>query len=401
MLRRLLLTNIRRQFSTSSILSKSYLSEEYKSPEIWQQRFKCPHLNVSEDVIKAINNKILSNRELTNLEVDIFINIATGSKDDIAQLKEANQLIQKLRASTYAHTLLPSTQHAICRLFLSAGHIQSLITILDQRVRFGIFPDFFTMNLLLNECLDKDQLANASKLASLVMIQEEFGMNPLTDAMSALSVVKYLESKTDFSDWPKSDTIEDPMFTVETIYDPLMEDQVDDTKIETKNSNDEGDEEEEDVQYVRIPWLRNSYDDHHFDLNDPKLICGKTCLALGDTYMKEDEQFGNRLISIGKALYEGAEKVQEDALVGLCLAAEGKVAESKKVENDDIEDLRRKIDDWSDLRRSVQAFHDTQQEKENIIEEMKRKKKEIQLKEQYLYFYDDLKKRNLTRLEYE
>ena len=273
-----------RRFSTSRPAYEALLSSNYKSRRLWDERYNCPLLSGDEEQIKVINNKIVMGNELNSLEIDIFINIAVPRAEETVQLEESVKLLRRFRKSLHAHTQLPSTAHAISRLFLESKRLRSLVNLLDNRIEFGIFPDFFAANLILDEAIDKEMYSVAAKLASLIMLQEEFGVNPITDRLALFSMCKYIESKTNFSDWPVGEISKDPVLSG-VLEQANAFDQIQDKSKEGEEKKEEqGDEEEEgeeDAQYIRIPFLRTPYNDLHFDLTSPRLICGKTLRALG------------------------------------------------------------------------------------------------------------------------
>lgn len=439
-----------RNFSTSRILRRPTLSADYKSQKLWEERFNCRLLS-DEAIIKRINNKIISEDDLNTLELDIFINIASPSREETVQLKESARLIKKFRRSVAAHTLLPSTHHALCRLFLTSSSLTSLITLLDKRVDYGIFPDFFATNLLLDEALDKKEYALAAKLASLVMLQEEFSINPITDNMSLYSIAKYIESKTNFEDWPKCDVTQDPI-----LGEPKDESDVNSTvneneaEVENKEENNEEgeEEEEEDAEYIRVPFLRNPYFDNHFDLTNPRLICGKSMSMLASTFSNKDDVTvqQTKLISnillghwtsaitsldscrnlnyLSMPLQEvalfyldnlhsvEAPKDEESAALrsGLTSATKSEKPLSELVESiyktphenekKDIGDLRTSFTECSSMRENILKKLDDFKAREELIAEIKAKKEELKLQEQYLYFYENLKKKRVTRIDY-
>ena len=461
-----------RRLSTSRNLAVPSLGTEYKSQQLWESRFNCPALNDTSK-IKAINTKILSGAELDFIEADTFINIASNRGSDFSALQEATNIVRRLRKSLYAHIVLPSTHHAMCRLFLESNRLSSLLLMLEERIEFGIHPDAFALNLIFDEALKQDQLAIAARAAALVMIQEEFGLHKLTDSFALYSVSKYIESKTNFKDWKLLTLDEDIAFNASA--DPnaleLKKAELESNKAEIDETQDQasdeaseevsGDQEEEesyeededDAEYHRVPWLRNPYFDDHFDLKNPREICGKTLTMLGTQYeqdksedlavrchilgnilrghwsqaqsaidkalqskLKFDTSFSDLIQHYMKDLHELKEpdnRTERSIMSGLKkLPQKGRapklsdLAESHfeklrpSVERNDIDWMKKSVNSWSALRFDYLNSMKAVEDKKNLIAEIKEKKEELKRREQYLYFFDNLKKQNLTRIDY-
>jgi small subunit ribosomal protein S27 len=442
-----------RRLSTCRIHYRPTLGTDYRSKNLWEDRFNCDLLGNDQNIIKTINTKILSGVELNNLEVDVFINIAASRQGETAQLSEAARTLAQFRRSLSAHTLLPSTSHAVCRLFLDSGRIESLVRLLEKRVEYGVFPDPFILNILFDSALEKDNLALASRLASLIMLQEEFGMNDLNDNFALYSVSRYIESLTDFNDWIESVQTPDPILEPEKYEQHQVDSKEKENNMDKVGGDEEDDEEdEEDAEYIRIPFLRNAWHDKHFDLTNPREICGKTLLMLGrhlDGRLKETN-LGARCMFLGNILQanwleaikslstckqskvpfdqsfreaarfylenlhqlEGPDETDKKSILkgleespqaqlSISQEAEQRHAKLRDLEQTGIEELRRDIQLWSEIRHRTKRARDSFEERQKLIAEIKAKKEELKEREQYLYFYDDLKRRNLTRIEYD
>lgn len=439
------LTIIRR-FTTSSSLRKSYVSSNYKSKDIWDKRFSCSLLGSDDSIIKTINQKIITGNDLDNVEIDIFINIASPSSSEIAQLQESLRLLTRFRKSLYAHTLLSSTHHALCRLFLNSEKLDSLISILEDRVKYGIFADFYSMNLLLDTAIDKEDYLSATRLATQVMLQEEFGINRITDRLSLLAISKYIEQKVDFIDWQNVNNQVDKLLNLDEI-DEQEENQERSEETDNKEKKEDEEEQEEDAEYIRIPFLRNPYNDNHFDIKEPRIMCGKTLSALSHNFLDSDNRLATQIDFLGLILQtkwdEAMKKLEEsnfefdksikslcryylDNLNGLSepeqdiksklttklgdiieneqpilsMFAESKCSEIKDSESEDIKELLNNLTEWSNIRKTVLIEKQQKIARQKLIEEIRAKKEELKNKEEYLYFYDNLKKSKVTRIEY-
>lgn len=234
------------KFSNLNKQLRTFLSPAYYCNEHWEQRLNSPILqkvNVEELYID-LEQRYSKTKQISAVDVDIFVNAVRDKEFN----DEILDVMHKLRLSAETWKTLDSSAHAVIRTLLNSGLKTELINVIDDRLNYGLFLDNYTANLLLDIFWkDKDYLAG-TRVASQIMLQEEFG-TPLTDSLCLLHCYKYLK---DPKEWPK--------------YEPEPE-------------------PEEEVK-VRVKYLRNPYDDEHFDLRDSNKIIGKTLIGL--TKGKED-----------------------------------------------------------------------------------------------------------------
>jgi small subunit ribosomal protein S27 len=77
------------------------------------------------------------------------------------QLEELEDLLHRFRRCSATTEMMDSTVHAIVRQFLRFNRTDTLLRMLDDRVNYGLFPDSFAFNLLMNRFLvDKNYLGN-------------------------------------------------------------------------------------------------------------------------------------------------------------------------------------------------------------------------------------------------
>lgn len=250
--------------------TRSFLTDAYNCNEVWQERMNCSVLKKVEH--ELLYHKLCSmldsgSKQISAVDLDIFANSLT----DKTYIDELEDLTHKFRLSAQAGTLLPSTHHAVIRLFLKSGNIQDLIRILKDRLNYGIFPDYYLSNLLMDTFIKENNFRNAAVIASNQMLQEELD-NEITKSMGLYSCLKYINNPTD---WDDTKTI-----------------------VEEKIDNEDNDEEEE--TRVRVDFLRNPYFDNHFDLTDGDHLVGKTMLAISKT---DNTVLGNSFKAIGLAYY--------------------------------------------------------------------------------------------------
>ncbi|KAF2884098.1 hypothetical protein ILUMI_22066 [Ignelater luminosus] len=250
------------------IQSRTFLSQAYYCNEVWEQRFQDPLLQKVnlDELYNELDQKYQKSRNISAVDVDIFVNAVKEETYDDEML----DLVHKLRMSADSYNSLSSTSHGIIRNLSNFGKTEQLLSVLDDRLNYGIFLDDYTANLLLDTFWKKKDYLSGARTASQLMLQEEFE-HPLCTSLSLLHCYNYLLNPTEWPQPPKPD------------------------------------EPEEEVK-IRVNYLRNPYDDNHFDLRDPIKIVGKTLLMA-------TKQLRNTLDKslhlLGLALFEANEEANQ------------------------------------------------------------------------------------------
>ncbi|KAL2747364.1 hypothetical protein V1477_004056 [Vespula maculifrons] len=246
-----------------------FLTEAYQCQEAWDRRLDSPILQQIKpaDLYFELESKFNNVGKVSAIDIDIFANVI---KDKL-QGNELIDLLHKLRLSSEACNILESTHHAVIRFFLSHNNIDDLFEILNDRLNYGIFPDYFCYNILMDKFIKDKDFASAAKVAGLLMLQEDSG-HPISNALSVYSCHRYLENP---SDWK------------------IPEIKEDDSKEEIK---------------VRVSYIRNPYFDDHFDLIDPLKIVGKTLVFQG---RHMNNSLGRTCQLRGMILYQKYDKARE------------------------------------------------------------------------------------------
>ncbi|XP_011873798.1 PREDICTED: 28S ribosomal protein S27, mitochondrial [Vollenhovia emeryi] len=219
-----------------------FLSEAYRCEEAWSRRLESPLLRKldSTTMYVQLEQKYGSVGKVSAVDVDIFVNGVTDS----VYVDEVIRTLHNLRRSVETTNILDSTHHAVIRYLLQHDYVAELHEVLNDRLNYGIFPDYFDYNLLMDHFVKRKDYASAAKVASLVMLQEDTD-HPITNALCLYACHKYLENP---DDWKK------PEVPVDTSTEEVK---------------------------VRVDYLRNPYFDDHFDLTDPRDLVGKTLSFLG------------------------------------------------------------------------------------------------------------------------
>ncbi|XP_058788632.1 small ribosomal subunit protein mS27-like [Phymastichus coffea] len=227
-------------------LKRTFLSEAYSCSEAWNKRLESPLLQKINplDFYLEMDQKIQNQNKIAAVDADIFANCV----QDDSQSDELADILHKLRMTRESSFTLESTHHAVIRYYLSIGQTDVLLNILDDRLNYGIFCNYFDYNLLMDYFIKQKDFASAAKVASFMMLQEEFD-HPISNALAVYSCHKYLENPDTWQG-----------------VDPEVERLKSEPKEEVK---------------IRVRYIRNPYFDDHFDLWKPSDLVGKTLFWVG------------------------------------------------------------------------------------------------------------------------
>lgn len=178
--------------------------------------------------------------------------------------------------------MLESSHHAFVRLMLQDDTLlDQLVDVLSKRVEYGIFPDQFCYNLVLDRLLETGRLEQAAKVAVLRMLQEDFD-SAIGNYLSLKAVYQYLKSGE-----TKPELFSEPR-------------PVDEEEAEAAD----GDEDEDEVEYIRIPYLRNPFFDDHFDIKETTSLIGKTFYLVGHAIGDSNKALSDNCVLYGLVLYK-------------------------------------------------------------------------------------------------
>lgn len=359
-----------------------------------------------DEYFTRLERKFNNNKFVDGVDIDIFAN--NVRKED--QLDELEHFIYRFRRSQNTIRILDSTHHAVIRAFIQFHKMDDLLKILSDRINYGIFPDFYCYNMLMDYFIRRKNYRDAAKVAVLVMLQEDFG-HPITDRLVLYSCHSYLR---------------------EPLPEPWTLTPVSPSKEET----------EEEETFVRIPFLINPYFDNHFDLQDPQLLLGKTLSVVGKhlggpvgrTYQliglgmhrewEKVSQFLDYLASQGDFLIaEGLEifrKTTNDFFQETEPARQGKfdrslsqlevkdyklhdlvldlVEEMHNFEANDIAAQKRQLDLWEEQRQKALDLQLQKHLQAEKIEFIEKRKRELVKREKLLFFFEN---RNEIEMELE
>ncbi|KAK6619485.1 hypothetical protein RUM43_012242 [Polyplax serrata] len=246
---------------------RKFLSEAYKCSEAWQNRLSNPAFKKIDfnNVYYQLDLNFQGNKRVSILDVDLFISSQTNYELN----NEIEDILTRLRDCPEAVLMPERTSHAVVRLYLEQAPKKDIFNILSNRLTFGIFPDNYTTNRLMNRFLMENDSISAVKIAVLHMLQEEFD-HPITRVMALYSCYSYLNSSDVWS-----------------------------------LQKEEQDDDDDEVVKVRLEYLKNPYYDDHFDIKIPNHLVGKTLYMLGASV---GDTIGASSQLLGLIMYEKYEK---------------------------------------------------------------------------------------------
>lgn len=259
----------RNKFFVQTTNARYFLSNAYKCSEAWESRLQQPILQKihPDQFYYDLDRKFQQSGKICAVDLDIFVNTIR----DNTLLNELSDLVHKMRLSAESCNALASTAHAVIRHHLdySDNDMENLIYILDDRLSYGIFLDSFTANLCLDKLIKLQNYRMAAKVSSFLMLQENFE-NPINRCLSLYACFKYLENPEPFDELIKNQHTDDELAT--RIAEALRE-------ADPKMKKQKKREKNEEIR-VRIHYIRNPYEDEHFDLRNSHHLVGKTFLAI-------------------------------------------------------------------------------------------------------------------------
>ena len=127
------------------------------------------------------------------VDVEIFSNAALlpppsmplSSDLCLERLEQLKELLRRFRLTEQTCLMMPSTHHAVVRAFVDGGNTDTLMSILNQQLEYGVFPDEYTSTFLLNHFAAADNPRDASKVAIVMMLQEEYNI-PITSQLACM-----------------------------------------------------------------------------------------------------------------------------------------------------------------------------------------------------------------------
>ncbi|GFS16195.1 28S ribosomal protein S27, mitochondrial-like [Elysia marginata] len=436
-----------RKLSVSS--KRQLLSESYACDNAWRKHLQDAHLNQvnMSDFGYEIRDRLEMSGTVSAVDMNVLVHQLNNMDDDEADFMEDLLARFNMCQSSLPHN--DSTSHAIVRGFLAKRQDGSarLVRLLSQPLQYGLFPDHYSLNLLLDKLLDSGDFARASRVAYHTMLQEELGLSPVHTLLCLQAAVARL------TQGPVSDLALPPP---------------------------EKPDEEEEEDWIKVKYIKFPVYDDHFDIKDERFLLGKTLHMLAQVQdlsipkematslsvigfgihhkfsqglavleaalksstgsvsqqalnlfsdslenveardpeepeveialrmvddvihrllptTKEKDEFQRRLGQLKEQLLSQG-KVQVDFNLGSAVSAFVK-SELPKYEQSDIENQVKRFSHWEEERNNELVRQVEDLKKSERIEEIKKQVMELQEQEELLSYFDSEEKIRLTMLE--
>lgn len=248
---------------------RTFLSQSYYCNEVWEHRLNNSILQKVQldELYQELEQRYQRTKEISAVDVDVFANSIT----DPNYVNELLDLVHKLRLSAESSNVLISTEHAVVRFLYSTNHRDDLLTVVDDRLNYGVFLDYYTANLLMDYYHKAKDYVAGVVIASQLTLQEEFS-HSLSNALAIHHCYHYLIGPREWL--PEKPKPEEP----------------------------------EDEVKVRVKYLRNPYD-NDFDIKDPLQLIGN--ILTGIAKNSKTDILSRSLHVLGLALINDVEKAKK------------------------------------------------------------------------------------------
>ncbi|VDN00824.1 unnamed protein product [Thelazia callipaeda] len=269
---------VRRISRHLSIVSRNLLTKRFAMNEEWHVRHDALRelgIEGGYEWIVAVHKKFATSRSASAVDVDAALCMA----EEADQLNDVLKIVYRLRHTETTSHMLPSTAYALIRLLLKHQKDDILLAVLSDPINYGIFLDEHSACLAIDHFLESKKIADAARIVSFVMLQEMF-QSTLLNWMCIYCALKWIELSDE-----------------QRVFREL-------TSLNFISGEDDSSKsiDEEDERIFKFPYLKNDFNDMHFDLTDPDQLVGKSLLWFSNNVLM-NENDANNIRFIGSVFF--------------------------------------------------------------------------------------------------